>query len=88
MARSRKDQAEAVEAAEAVEEKAPAKAPDKPRLLKVYSPDGRPFWERDKRHPGGEVWVAGHEDQASEPVEVAYTEAVKRALREGRLAEA
>jgi len=56
-----------------------------PELILVRSPDGKPFWERHVDHPGHEVWVAGNNGQVSRPVQVALTDAVKRALREGRL---
>lgn len=38
------------------------------------------FWERDDRHPDGEVWVRG-----GEVAEVFPTPAVLRSIREGRL---
>jgi hypothetical protein len=38
------------------------------------------LWERDPRHPGGEVWVAGEA-----PQEVYPTPTVHRLLREGAL---
>lgn len=56
-----------------------------PKLIRVVSPDGAPFWERHPEHPGGEVWVAGNDGGPSKPVEVARTMAVERALKEGRL---
>lgn len=64
---------------------APPPAERKPELIWVRSPDGHPFWERHPDHPGGEVWVAGHEDEPSEVVQVAKTDSVKKALRAGRL---
>jgi hypothetical protein len=54
-------------------------------LIWVRSPDGKPFWERHPAHPGGEVWVAGNDDEPSPAVQVAKTEAVSRALLSGRL---
>ncbi len=52
----------------------------KAELIKVRSVDGRPFWERNPEHPGGEVWVAGEK-----VVEVALTASVHTALRNERL---
>ena len=63
----------------------PEPAPAAPQLVTVCSPDGKPFWERHPDHPKGEAWVAGDGGRASPPVRVALTDAVKRALREGRL---
>ncbi len=59
--------------------------PDRPVLVLVQAPYGRPFWERHPDHPNGEVWVAGHAGQPGPAVQVARTAAVNRALKEGRL---
>jgi len=56
-----------------------------PTTALVRSPDGRPYWERNAEHPGGEVWVAGHGSEPSGAVRVALTDGVRRAIREGRL---
>jgi hypothetical protein len=46
------------------------------------------LWERDDRHPGGEIWLAGNSDEARrEVVEVFPTTAVKEAIHDGRLEE-
>ena len=57
----------------------------KPKLVTVRSPKGVPFWQRHPDHPGGEVWVAGHEHEASPAVKVAKTPEVVKAIAEGRL---
>lgn len=59
-----------------------AEAPVEPQveLIKVRSTDGKPFWERHRDHPGGEVWVAGEK-----VVEVAMTASVHAALKGERL---
>jgi hypothetical protein len=50
------------------------------------------FFEQDKRHPGGEVFIAGDAGQDEEaplaPVQVALTPEVTLALRAGRLVDA
>jgi hypothetical protein len=60
-------------------------APPAPELVLVRSPHGAPFWERHPAHPGGEVWVAGNQEQPGPAAQVALTAAVERALKEGRL---
>lgn len=55
------------------------------RLVRVFSPEGAPFWEKHPDHPKGEVWIAGHNGAKSAVVEVALTAAVQAALRSGRL---
>ena len=57
-----------------------------PKTFWVYSPTGAPFSEFHPDHPGGEVWVAGNEQEPSKPVLVARTAAVELALKNGRLA--
>ena len=57
----------------------------KPELVMVRAPEAHPFWEKHPDHPGGEVWVSGSGDEPSAPVQVALTDAVKRALKEDRL---
>lgn len=42
------------------------------------------LWEKDERHPGGEVWVDG---TMANPVEVYPTDVVRGRLADGQLVE-
>ena len=54
-------------------------------MTKVYSslPKGKvALWERDPRHPGGEIWIDGVQE---EPYEVFSTVAVQERISRGVL---
>ncbi len=53
-------------------------------LVEPAETDGRVIlWERHPQHPDGEIYLTA--DEGAEPVEVARTEGVNEAIREGRL---